>query len=138
MKNVRLYRPVGANELMLIVQSDMKFFPPRLFWQPIFYPVMNIQYAIEIAEGWNMRDRESDGAGFVTSFDLPEVYLQKFPVQTVGMDHHQELWVPAEELDEFNSKIVNGITVERTFIGKRFVIPEAISKVLPELSAPVI
>jgi hypothetical protein len=132
MKNVRLYRPVGANELMLIVQSGMKFFPPRLFWQPIFYPVLNIQYAIDIAEGWNMRDPDSNGAGFVTSFEIPECYFMKFPVQTVGLDHHQELWVPAEELVEFNSMIVNGIAVERAFIGKQFNVPQAIKDVLPD------
>ncbi len=122
---------MGANELMLIIESGMKCFPPRLFWQPIFYPVLNIQYAIDIAEGWNMRDPDSDGAGFVTSFEIPEYYFMKFQVQTVGLDHHQELWVPAEELVEFNAEIINGIAVERAFIGKEFIVTEAISKVLP-------
>ncbi|HEY9046479.1 MAG TPA: hypothetical protein VIN08_11315, partial [Ohtaekwangia sp.] len=94
-KNITLYRPVGRNELALIIDSGMKYFPPRLFWQPIFYPVLNFQYAAEIAERWNMGDAESDGAGFVTSFEIPEVYFQKFEIQTVGLAHHQELWVPA-------------------------------------------
>jgi hypothetical protein len=49
-KNVTLYRPTGANELALIIDSGMKRFPPRLFWQRIFYPVLNFQYAAEIAE----------------------------------------------------------------------------------------
>jgi hypothetical protein len=40
-RNVTLYRPTGANELALIIDSGMKRFPPRLFWQPIFYPVLN-------------------------------------------------------------------------------------------------
>lgn len=138
MKNVRLYRSVGANELMRIVESGLKFFPPRLFWQPIFYPVLNIQYAIDIAEGWNMCDPDSDGAGFVTSFEIPESYFRKFPIQTVGLDHHQELWVPAEALGEFNSMIVSGIIVERAFIGKRFIVPQAIKKVIPNDSALVV
>jgi len=129
-KNITLYRPVGANELALIIDSGMKRFPPRLFWQPIFYPVLNFRYAAEIAERWNMRDPDSDGVGFVTEFDIPEDYFQKFTVQIVGLDYHQELWVPAEELDEFNAKIVNDIRVARSFIGNKFIIPEKIKNIL--------
>ena len=120
MKNTTLYRPTGANELGRIIDSAMKRFPPRLFWQPIFYPVLNIEYAIEIAEGWNMRDRESDGAGFVTAFEIPDSYFKTFQVQTVGLGHHKELWVPAEQLEEFNEQILNGIRIEKAFMGKKF------------------
>lgn len=127
----KLFRPVGANELELIIDSGMKHFPPRLHWQPIFYPVLNFEYAAEIAERWNMRDKDSDGTGFVTSFEISEEYFQKFQMQTVGMPHHQELWVPAEQLDEFNQQIVNGIRVEKCFIGNQFKISEKIKSMLP-------
>lgn len=83
-KNITLYRPVGANELTLIVESGMKRFPPRLFWQPIFYPVLNFQYAAEIAERWNMRDPESDGAGFVTEFEIPEDHFRNIKSKQLG------------------------------------------------------
>ncbi len=129
--NVTLYRPTGPNELQRIIDLDMKRFPPRLGWQPIFYPVLNVQYAIEIAEGWNMRDPEGDDAGFVTAFEIPEMYFRMFEVQTVGLSHHQELWVPAEQLDEFNDKIVDGIRVARAFVGRKFVMSESIRQVLP-------
>jgi len=36
-------------------------------------------------------------------------YLAKFRVENVGGPHHNEIWVPAEELDEFNSKIIGKI-----------------------------
>lgn len=130
-RNVTLYRPTGADELALIIDSGMKRFPPRLYWQPIFYPVLNFQYAAEIAERWNMGDPESDGVGFVTEFEIPDDYFQKFPIQVVGLDHHQELWVPAEEMEAFNDKIVNGIRVTKAFIGRQFVMPEKIRKVIP-------
>jgi hypothetical protein len=39
---VTLYRPVGIKELELIATAGWKRFPPRLFWQPIFYPVLNL------------------------------------------------------------------------------------------------
>lgn len=44
-----LYRPVGLKEMELIAESGFKKFPPRLMWQPIFYPVLNEQYASQIA-----------------------------------------------------------------------------------------
>jgi hypothetical protein len=131
MEMITLFRPVGANELALIIDSGMKRFPPRLFWQPIFYPVLNFKYAAEIAEHWNMRDAESDGVGFVTAFEIPGEYFRRFQVQTVGLDHHQELWVPAQQLDEFNTMIQNGIRVERAFIGKKYNLPDKIRNVLP-------
>jgi hypothetical protein len=131
MLKITLYRPIGANELELIIDSGMKRFPPRLFWQPIFYPVLNFQYAAEIAECWNMGDVESDGVGFVTAFEIPDEYFRKFQVQTVGLDHHQELWVPAEQLDEFNNMIVDGIRIEKAFLGNKFILTDKIAEVLP-------
>ena len=49
MKTVTLYRPIGPEELQLIEQSGWTKFPPRLPEQPIFYPVMNEAYAVQIA-----------------------------------------------------------------------------------------
>ncbi|HYL99863.1 MAG TPA: ADP-ribosylation/crystallin J1, partial [Blastocatellia bacterium] len=40
-----LFRPVGAKELQLIADSGFREFPPRLDHQPIFYPVLNFEYA---------------------------------------------------------------------------------------------
>ena len=40
-----LYRPVGPKELELIAASGYREFPPRLPDQPIFYPVLNEEYA---------------------------------------------------------------------------------------------
>lgn len=125
-----LYRPMGLQELKLILDTGMRAFPPRLAWQPIFYPVLNFKYAAEIAAGWNMRDPEGDEAGVVVAFDLPVDYLSRFQVQTVGLAHHQELWVPAEDLDAFNQQIVGVIRVEALFAGKRCVIPESLREIL--------
>ncbi len=115
-----LYRPVGQKELELIRQSGYKKFPPRLQWQPIFYPVMNQQYAEEIALKWNTEDENSGYAGYVTAFDLPQQYLAKFPVQNVGGEIHNELWVPTEELEEFNNNIVGEIRVVKSFFGEKY------------------
>jgi hypothetical protein len=114
MKTITLFRPVGPKELELIRESGWKEFPPRLPQQPIFYPVMNQEYARKIAKDWNVRD---SGSGFVTKFEVDAKYLAKFQVRTVGGSTHKELWVPAEELSEFNSHIVGPIEVVESFDG---------------------
>src|ERR1700744_1652792 len=112
METVILYRPVGPKELELIEQSGWKRFPPRLPEQPIFYPVMNEEYAVQIARDWNV---PASGSGFVTKFAVSKSYLDKFEVQNVGGLIHNELWVPAEELEEFNSNIIGLIEVSQSF-----------------------
>lgn len=109
-----LYRPVGPKELQLIEASGYREFPPRLPEQPIFYPVLNEEYAIAIARDWNAGN-PSIGSGFVTRFAVRKAYLSKFAVQKVGSEIHQEYWIPAEELSELNANIVGEIEVIREF-----------------------
>ena len=109
---ITLYRPVGPKELALIEAAGFKQFPPRLPEQPIFYPVLNEEYATQIARDWNA---PQDGAGYVTRFEVNAEFLQRYPVRTVGSSLHQELWVPAEELSEFNRNIVGLVEVIASF-----------------------
>jgi hypothetical protein len=112
MKTNTLYRPVGPEELKLIVDSGWTAFPPRLADQPIFYPVTNEPYAIQIARDWNVK---ASGSGYVTRFEVDSAFLERYPIQTVGGREHTELWVPAEELEEFNRHIVGKIEVTQSF-----------------------
>jgi len=107
-----LWRPVGPAELKLIEDSDWRAFPPRLPDQPIFYPVTNEPYAIQIARDWNVKQ---SGSGFVTRFNVDSDYLSKFTIETVGGRGHTELWVPAGELEEFNRHIIGKIEVTQRF-----------------------
>lgn len=111
-----LYRPTGEKELALIRESDWREFPPRLPEQPIFYPVLNEDYATQIARDWNTRDR---GSGYVLRFQVETSYLDQFPVQTAGARIHREYWIPAEELAEFNRHIVGKIEIVSHFSGSR-------------------
>ncbi|MBD2121139.1 ADP-ribosylation/crystallin J1 [Trichocoleus sp. FACHB-262] len=113
-----LYRPVGLKELELIAQSSFKAFPPRLLEQPIFYPVLNFEYAEKIARDWNTKSNSF--AGFVTQFEVEDAYVQQFAVQVVGSAICQELWVPAEELAEFNRHIIGQIQISAAFYGEKF------------------
>ncbi len=112
---MHLYRPVGEKEYQLVKQSGFTAFPPRLPEQPIFYPVLNSEYASEIASGWNTGDRASGYKGYVLSFAVDDAYASRFPVHTVGAARHQELWVPAEELEEFNRHITGLIEVTAVY-----------------------
>ena len=114
MATTTLYRPVGPEELKLIAASGWKAFPPRLPEQPIFYPVLNEEYAAQIAERWNVRD---SGAGYVTAFEVDAEYLSQFEAKQVGAREHTELWIPAEELARFNDHIVGTIRVVRRYGG---------------------
>ena len=105
-----LFRPVGQHELDLIRASGFKAFPPRLPEQPIFYPVLSEAYATEIARDWNAK-YNAVKSGYVTRFQVRTSFLQRYEVQTVGGSEHQEYWIPAEDLEEFNRHIVGDIAV---------------------------
>lgn len=90
-------------------------FPPRLPQQPIFYPVLNQKYAEEIAQRWNTKDSNSQYKGYVLKFEVDDTYISQFKVQTVGKSYHQELWIPAEELENFNKFIIGKIEIVKIF-----------------------
>lgn len=115
METVDLYRPTGRKELEFIIQSDFRKFPPRLETQPFFYPVLNEEYAIEIAKGWNAKSIESDFYGCVTRFKINKEYIEKFEIHKAGNRNQLEYWIPSEKLDEFNDNIVGKIEVLHEF-----------------------
>lgn len=128
-----LYRPVGLKELCLILEATRKEFPPRLDWQPIFYPVLNKEYAVQIARDWNTKDAASGYAGFVTEFDVEAIYLDQFDEHVVGATNHRELWIPAEELATFNCHIQGFIRVTAAYYGDNYETESIIQKQINEL-----
>lgn len=110
---VALYRPIGAKELALIAESGYRGFPPRLPEQPIFYPVTTEVYAVKIARDWNTKFGSKQG--FVTRFAVRTAYLDRFQPQLAGGRDHEEYWIPAEDLPEFNRNIVGLIEIVAAF-----------------------
>ena len=53
--------------------------------------------------------------GYVVRFAVDNEYLTRFPVQNVGDAQHNELWIPAEQLAEFNQHIQGLLEVTATF-----------------------
>ena len=118
MQTTKLFRPVGQGEFDLIADSGFTTFPPRLPEQPIFYPVINREYAEQIARDWNTKDERSGFTGYVLEFDVEYEYLRRFDVQKAGSSKHLEYWIPAEELGEFNRHIRGEIRVISKFTGQ--------------------
>jgi len=113
-----LYRPVSLQELELMYNDGMKAFPARLPQQPIFYPVLQLEYARQIAADWSA----SNGAfaGYVTQFKVEDEYIGQFEKHTVGASQHQEYWIPAAEMEEFNRQIIGLIKVVEAHFGAGF------------------
>jgi hypothetical protein len=109
---VTLFRPTGPKELQLVSESGFRAWPPRLPGQPIFYPVTNEGYAIEIARDWNVKASDS---GFVTRFHVRRSFMDRYKVEKVGGSGHTEWWIPAQDLAEMNENIVGLIEVVHEF-----------------------
>jgi hypothetical protein len=109
---VTLWRPTGPEELALVAASGWREWPPRLPGQPIFYPVLNEEYATMIARDWNVRQ---SGAGYVTRFRVRRSFLDRYEVHQVGGQTILEYWIPAEDLGALNANIVGNIELTAEF-----------------------
>jgi len=112
-ETVTLFRPTGPRELQLVRESGFKAWPPRLPDQPIFYPVTNEEYAVQIARDWNV---QASGSGYVTKFKVKREFMERYRVEKVGGSQHTEWWIPAEDLEEMNKNIVGLIEVTQKFL----------------------
>ncbi len=108
MQTVTLWRPAGPEELTLVEGSGWRAWPPRLPEQPIFYPVLNEEYATRIARQWNV---PASGVGYVTRFEVQKRFLDQYDVQQAGGQTILEYWIPAEDLPALNENIVGLIEV---------------------------
>ena len=73
---------------------------------------MNEEYAIQIARDWNVA---ASGSGHVTKFAVNSAFIKRYEAQNVGGHMHNELWVPSEELEEFNDNIVGFIEMTQEY-----------------------
>lgn len=112
MSTTTLWRPTGPTELELVRASGWRRWPPRLPDQPIFYPVLNEDYATPMARDWNVK---ASGSGYVTRFEVRTDFLDRYDVQQVGGQTILEYWIPAEDLDAFNDAIIGTIEVVAEF-----------------------
>jgi len=107
-ETVTLWRPTGPEELALVEESGWRSWPPRLPDQPIFYPVLNEEYATKIARDWNVK---ASGVGYVSRFEVEKSFMDRYEVQQAGGHTILEYWIPAEDLKDLNRHIVGTIEV---------------------------
>jgi len=102
-----LYRPVNKLELDSIVESEWTKFPPRLPEQPIFYPVLSLEYAKKIHK-WNI---DAYGNGYIVEFEIDNMFLVIHHIEThnVGGKDDNEFWIKSEDLNNFNNHIIGKI-----------------------------
>ena len=105
-ETVTLWRPTGPEELALVEAADWREWPARLPDQPIFYPVLNQEYATMIARDWNVKH---SGSGYVTRFHVRRDFLDDYDTHQVGGRTIIEYWIPAEDLAALNANIVGRI-----------------------------
>lgn len=74
--------------------------------------MLSEEYAIAIASDWNVN---AGGIGYVTRFQVETEHARRYPSQRAGGKDILELWIPAEELAEFNVHIVGPIEVTHQF-----------------------
>lgn len=55
----------------------------------------------------------------MTRFKVDDEYVSKYEVHVVGDVYHQELWIPAEKLEEFNLHIIGKIEFISEFTQER-------------------
>lgn len=113
-----LYRPMDIVELRLVYETGMKHFPPRKPEQPIFYPVLNLEYANEIAKQWNAEGEFA--SGYIAKFTIDDKYCAQFETRRVGASRHVELWIPADELSRFNDHIAPPIVIINSYFCANF------------------
>ena len=106
-----LFRPVGQVELDLIRATGFRQFPARLPEQLYFYPVLNLEYATQIARDWNVKDPQSGHVGYVLRFQVESNFLRQYAIRQVGDVTHREYWIPAGDLELLNEKIVGMIEI---------------------------
>ena len=56
--------------------------------------------------------------GYVVRFQVKRTFLDKYDVHLAGSSEHQEYWIPAADLEEFNQNIVGAIEVIAEFRGR--------------------
>jgi hypothetical protein len=117
---VVLFRPIGCQELELIEKSGFTQFPPQAFSPAYLLSSSEPRVRRKVARDWNTKDADSGYMGYVTRFRVRRDYLSKYPVQLVGARSvHEEYWIPAEDLEQFNENLVGLIEIIASFQADR-------------------
>jgi len=117
-ETIELFRAVGQGEHDMVKESGK--FPARMPWQPLFCPMLEESYAVEVARGHHTQDPASGYVGYVLRFRVRRAFIERYdPVTAGGVEHHREYRIPAEDLADLNKNLVGPIEVLHSFRGSR-------------------
>ncbi len=108
---MKLWRPIGEQELGKIEASGMRAFPVTTRHEPIFFPVHSFEYADKIARSWNSVEEDYQFLKFIVMFSLTDKFLARYATQSACEGRYVEYWIPPEDLDEVNENIIGQIEV---------------------------
>ncbi|HWS36466.1 MAG TPA: ADP-ribosylation/crystallin J1 [Actinoplanes sp.] len=103
-----LWRPAGPRELDLIRASGWRRWPPVPLERLYFYPILSESFAVTGAQHWTSSD---SGVRYVLRIHVETDFVGRYSTRSFGGSAAPMLWVPAEDMDEFNAHVVGLIEV---------------------------
>ncbi|MFG2007725.1 ADP-ribosylation/crystallin J1 [Micromonospora sp. NPDC048868] len=106
-----LWRPMGQQERDLVRETGWRRWPALSPDEAHFFPILSEDFAIGAARDWNL----FGSVRYVARFHVETGFLGRYSTRSFGGSAAPMLWVPAEELNEFNAHIVGPIEVVHEF-----------------------
>jgi len=107
-----LYRALGPEEYELLVELKYASLPPWPQEQPMVYPLLTEEYAIEVTSDRNVH---RSGVGYVVRFTVDDEFASGCEVCSVNGFAQQELRMSAEQMLEFHSHVTGKIDVRHKY-----------------------
>jgi hypothetical protein len=108
---ITLYKSVSPIQLAELINSGWKAFSVD-DEQKIFAPKLNRSYAEMLAR---QMDMACYSAGYVVVFKVKRDFIQRYELQTIGYQEHEEYRIPVTDLDKLNHAIVGRISLVSGF-----------------------
>lgn len=103
-----LWHPAGPDEIDHIRASGWRQWPPVPHERLYFYPILNESFAISGARHWNSL---GTGVKYVLRLYTETDFIRRYSTRSFGGSAAPMLWVPVEDMHEFNAHIVGLIEV---------------------------
>jgi hypothetical protein len=115
---MKLYRPVGFDELRRMYELDMRSFPAPLGDQPSFECSRADAQAMRIAR--DRKTRTDPFAGYVTEFEVEDDFGATFARDLASEGSHGLTRIPKLDIGELNAHLTGRIRVPAGFFGPQF------------------
>ena len=107
-----LYQSLTPAQFAAVIRSGWRQFSADSAEQKFFYPKCRLAYAEMIARMFNVAHYS---AAYVVQFRLPLCFLQRYQIQSIAYEEHQEYRIPTADLAAMNQHIVGRIEVVSAF-----------------------